>query len=124
MIERLWRHDALRVQLQSRIGVVVASAVLLVAGRSATAQEFIDFEDPPYTGSAAGTIITDQDGFYIPVPDSQDGLVYTYVGNALGMPGNPTADSFPTHDGERDVRVPRACARHGTSEAQRDWASV
>ena len=89
MIERLWRHDALRVQLQSRIGVVVASAVLLIAGQSATAQEFFDFEDPPYTGSAAGTIITGQDGFYIPVPDSQDGLVYTYLDNALGLPTNP-----------------------------------
>ncbi len=90
MIERIWRRDALRVHLVSHIGVVVASAVVLVAGQPATAQESFDFEDPPYTGSAGGTVITGQDGFYIPVPDSQDGLVYTYADNALGLPGNPS----------------------------------
>ncbi len=90
MIERLWRRDALRVHLVSHIGVVVASAVVLVAGQPATAQYASDFEAPLYTGSPAGDIITDQDEFYIPVPDSQDGLVYTYVDNVLGVPTNPS----------------------------------
>ena len=90
MIERLWRRDALRVHRLPHIGVVVASAVVLVAGQPATAQYSSDFEAPLYAGSADGTILTDQDKFYIPVPDSQDGLVYTYADNALGLPANPS----------------------------------
>lgn len=62
---------------------------MLVAGQVASAQYTSDFEDPLYNGSAAGTIITGQDAFYIPVVDSFDGLVYTYTGNALGLPQNP-----------------------------------
>ena len=90
MIERLWRRDVPRVHRLSHIGVVVASAVVVVAGQPATAQYSSDFEAPLYAGSADGTILTDQDKFYIPVKGSQDGLVYTYVGNALGLPANPT----------------------------------
>lgn len=46
-----------------------------------------DFES--LTASAAGTIITGQDGYYIPVAGSLDGLVVTYAGNTLGVPANP-----------------------------------
>lgn len=42
-------------------------------------------------GSPAGTILTGQDLFYIPAgTQSVDFLVYTYSGNALGLPDNPT----------------------------------
>ncbi len=116
MIERLWRCDALRVHLLSHIGVVVTSAVLLVAGQPATAQYVSDFEAPLYEGSAMGTIITGQDEFYIPVVDSQDGLVYTYAGNALGIPMNPSGggEQFAGVTGG-DVGLPVPFAR-----AQRD----
>ena len=83
---RLWQRDAWR---RSLIGATAALALTLAAGQSATAQYFSDFEDPLYAGSAAGTIITGQDGFYIPVLDSQHGLVYLYGGNLLGLPQNP-----------------------------------
>jgi hypothetical protein len=68
-------------------------AVGLLACNLANAQYAADFEDPPFTGSPDGTIMTDQDGFYIP-PDtvSTDFLVYTYAGNALGVPNNPGGD--------------------------------
>ena len=69
---------------------MAAGAALLLACQVAHAQHATGYEPPVYAGSAAGTIITGQDGFYIPVTDSQDGLVYTYAGNALGLPQNPT----------------------------------
>lgn len=67
-----------------------AAGVLLLACEPAGAQHSSGYEPPTYAGSAAGTVITGQDGFYIPVPDSQEGLVFTYAGNALGLPQNPT----------------------------------
>lgn len=48
------------------------------------------FERPEVTGSAAGTVLTGQDGWYIPVAGSNDSLAMTYAGNALGIPANPT----------------------------------
>lgn len=70
------------------MGAMPALALTLAAGHSATAQYFSDFEEPLYQGSMGGTIITGQDGFYIPVKGSQDGLVYLYAGNFLGLPQN------------------------------------
>ncbi len=67
---------------------VLALAVAL--GSEAQAQFTTGFEPNTYAGSPAGTVLTGQDGFYIPVAGSQDGLVMTYAGNALGLPLNPT----------------------------------
>ena len=79
-------------QRLARLSLVpgICTALVLAAGQPATAQFASDFEDPPYMGSAGGTVITGQDNFYIPVPGSYDGLVYTYAGNALGLPANPS----------------------------------
>ncbi len=81
-----------------------------------SAQFSSGFEDPVYAGSADGTIITGQDGFYIPVADSQDGLVYTYANNALAIPDHPTGggDQFVGVTGG-DPALPVPFAR-----AQRD----
>lgn len=46
-----------------------------------------DFE--ALTGSATGTILTGQDGYYVPVAGSLDWNVFTYAGNSLGVPVNP-----------------------------------
>lgn len=51
------------------------------------AQYSDDFE--AYSASAAGTFITGQNGYYIPVAGSLDGFVATYAGNAWGVPVNP-----------------------------------
>lgn len=55
-----------------------------------------DFEDPPYTGSAGGTLMTGTPGvcpvanqWYIPVAGSLNYFVHTYAGNTLGVPVNP-----------------------------------
>jgi hypothetical protein len=59
----------------------------LVFAGAATGQGYsTDFE--ALTASAAGTIITGQDGFYVPVAGSLDGNVVTYTGNTLGVPAN------------------------------------
>jgi len=61
---------------------------LMVA--AASAGWFSGFESPTYTGSPAGVDLNGQDGFYNPSPaDSVSFKVYTYAGNALGLPLNP-----------------------------------
>ena len=49
-----------------------------------------------YNADADGVIITGQQGYYIPVPDSEDGLVFTYKGNTIGVADNPSGggDNF------------------------------
>jgi hypothetical protein len=65
------------------VGLAVATA--------AQAQYSTGFEPTTYTGSAAGTILTGQDGWYLPaVAGSQDATVHTYAGNVYGFVTNPT----------------------------------
>ena len=106
-----------RVWRRSLMGAMPALALTLAAGQAATAQYFSDFEAPLYVGSAGGTIITGQDGFYIPVPDSQHGLVYLYAGNALGLPQNPFGGKQFAGVTGGDPGLPQPFAR-----AQRDMS--
>lgn len=48
------------------------------------------FEAPAYSGSAAGIDLNGQGTFFNPVAGSASGQVYTYAGNAVGLPVNPT----------------------------------
>ncbi len=64
---------------------LLMSALTLMAG-SALA---IDFENPPYNGSAGGTLLSGQDGWYLPPAGGTDYNVYTYAGNTLGVVANP-----------------------------------
>ncbi|MFN0133237.1 MAG: GC-type dockerin domain-anchored protein [Phycisphaerales bacterium] len=48
------------------------------------------FESPPYSGSPAGVPLPPQELWYQPVPGSADFDVYTYAGNVLLLPPNPT----------------------------------
>jgi len=71
--------------------LVTSLAVAVLACALASAQYQTGFEPPTFTGSAAGTILTGQDAFYIPAGTvSTDQLVFTYAGNALGIPAHPT----------------------------------
>ena len=108
-----------KLQVSRRLSIVpgICIAVTLAVGQPASAQFSSDFESPLYTGSAAGTIITGQDGFYIPVLDSHDGLVYTYAGNALGIPANPSGGGQQFAGVTGGLADPVAFAR-----AQRDLA--
>lgn len=68
--------------------VAGAAQVLCAQGYST------DFEAPAFTGSAAGTLLTGQDGFYLaPVAGSIDWNVHTYAGNPYGVPANPLGGS-------------------------------
>jgi hypothetical protein len=68
-----------------------AALALVVASGAAHGQAYSsNFEAPLYTGSAAGTVVSGQDGWYLaPVAGSVDGLVFTYAGNAFGVANNP-----------------------------------
>ncbi len=57
----------------------------LAAGVSAQS-----FEPPVWSGSAAGIALNGQGAFFNPVAGSVSGQVYTYAGNAVGLPANPT----------------------------------
>jgi hypothetical protein len=72
-------------------------ALLCVCGAAQGQAYSTDFEPPTYTGSAAGTLLTNgfggpagQDGWYNPVAASIDFNVHTYTGNTLAFPANPT----------------------------------
>jgi hypothetical protein len=54
----------------------------------ASANYASDFE--ALAGSAGGTVLTGQDGWFNPVAGSADYRVYTYAGNALAFPANAT----------------------------------
>jgi hypothetical protein len=54
------------------------------------AQLVTNFESPAYNASAAGTLLTGQQGWYVPVAGSPDFNAFTYAGNSLGLPGNAT----------------------------------
>jgi hypothetical protein len=76
-----------------KAGLVLASLVALGLGTSrAAADEFRSgFEPPAYTGSPSGTSLTGQQGWYLPpVAGTTNQNVYTYAGNTLGLPANPT----------------------------------
>lgn len=48
------------------------------------------FEPPVYSGSASGVLMPGQDLWFIPVVGSQPFNIYTYAGNTLSVPSNPT----------------------------------
>lgn len=62
-------------------------AVCAMIAPALTAQYVSDFE--ALTASATGTLLTGQDGYYIPVAGSIDWNVYTYAGNTMGVVANP-----------------------------------
>lgn len=69
-------------------------AVALLACGPALGQYSANFEAPTFSGSAAGTIMTGQDGYYIPAGTvSTDYMVYSYAGNAIGAAVNPDGGS-------------------------------
>jgi len=69
--------------------MLAASAACTLLASVANAQYSTGFEG--VNGSPAGTVLTGQDGYYIPVGTaSVDFLAFTYAGNTLGIAPNPT----------------------------------
>lgn len=64
-------------------------AVALLVLPIARAEYITGFEE--LVGSGSGEILTGQDGYYLP-SGSVDFYVFTYEGNALGLPQNPTGE--------------------------------
>ena len=83
---------------------VRALAAILGAGAIGTgahAQFDTGFETPEYNASAAGTVLTAQQGWYLPTGASTDWAAYTFLGNALGLPQTPQgSDQFAAATGQ------------------------
>ena len=81
-----------------------------VAGLAASAQAQYDTDFEAVTASAAGDILTGQDGYYIPAgTTSVDFLAYTYAGNPLSIPANPDGgDQFIAGEGPAGGAFARA----------------
>jgi hypothetical protein len=76
--------------LATRVLAASASGALLAS--VASAQYSTGFEG--VAGSPAGTVLTGQDGYYLPAGTvNVDFLAFTYAGNALGVTPNPTGGS-------------------------------
>src|SRR6516162_9684196 len=77
-----------RVHLLLRLAV---SGLLLWGGAAVAGSSLLTgFEAPDYNGSPAGVAVSGQQGWYLPSdPGSTDQFVFTYDGNALGIPANP-----------------------------------
>ena len=69
---------------------VLSLAAWSMAISPAGAQLVTNFESPPYNASATGTLLTGQQGWYVPVAGSPDYNAFTYAGNSLGLPANST----------------------------------
>lgn len=72
---------------------ILGFIAIAVPMASAYAQYSTGFESPGYTGSAGGTLLTGQQGWYVPVAGSIDHNVFTYAGNSFGVAANPTGGS-------------------------------
>jgi len=66
------------------------AAMALLAGTFPAAAQYDDGYESGYTADADGEILTGQNGYYIPPAGGVDFKVYTYAGNTLGLPANPT----------------------------------
>jgi hypothetical protein len=74
----------------NRYGVAVSTATLIAAAGAAFGQGYsTGFEAPTYSGAAAGTLTTGQDGWYLPAVGGDDHKVYTYTGNTIGFVAHP-----------------------------------
>jgi hypothetical protein len=81
----------------SRVHALLRLAVsgLLLWGSAAVAGPAFatGFEAPDYSGSSGGVSVNGQQGWYTPnVAGAVDQFVFTYDGNALGMPANPIGE--------------------------------
>ena len=94
-----------------RVRALAAILGVAATGAAADAQFETGFEVPEYAASAAGTVLTNQQGWYLPstTTPSTDWFVYTYPGNALGLPQNPQgSDQFAAGTGQAGVTFARA----------------
>jgi hypothetical protein len=88
-----------------------AGVIALAAMSSVACGQFFDFEPPTYTGSAAGTPLAGQDGWFTPaVANTNPGTVHTYAGNIYGFVTNPQGGTqfAVTRQGEAPLTSGRA----------------
>jgi hypothetical protein len=85
--------------------LLTAATAVLACGMAAAQYDSGGYESPTYVGSPEGTILTGQDGYYIPADtDSVDWYCYTYAGNVVGIVPHPTdgGEQFVAGEGPGD----------------------
>ncbi len=68
---------------------VLLGAVGMACAGAQAQSYYTGFELPNYNASAAGTSVTGQENWYVPVVGSSNGNVHTYAGNTYGFVQNP-----------------------------------
>jgi hypothetical protein len=96
----------------------VAGALALAIGTAYAADYTAKFGPPTYTGDANGVKLTGQDGWYL--PSGIDYKVYTYAGNALGLPDHPTGGGTQFAGGRSDGGTNFARSQHAVDFTTRD----
>jgi hypothetical protein len=71
-----------------RMGTAVMAGLVCATGAMAQSY-YTGFESPQVAASVGGTVITGQDGWYVPVAGSLDQKSFLYTGNTLGFTQNP-----------------------------------
>lgn len=96
------------------------SSGLLLLGTAAAAGSFVTgFEAPDYEGSADGVPVAGQQGWYVPtVEGAVDQYVFTYDGNALGLPANPFGE-----DQFLGAQTPEGLAMFPRAQLDFDWSA-
>jgi hypothetical protein len=90
--------------MKARLSCALAA---FAAAGAAQAQFETDFE--ALNASPDGVVLTDQDGYYVPVAGSVDFLAYTYQDNALGIPQNlEGGEIFVAGEGQTSPAFARA----------------
>ncbi len=72
------------------VGVLVAVAILVLPSSASAAPVYSQSFEGLSAAADGSVLLTGQDGFYIPLVGDLDFKCYTYAGNALGLPANPT----------------------------------
>jgi hypothetical protein len=91
--------------MRKTVIVLMLAIAYFIAPAIADANYMSGFES--LTASTGGTVLTGQDGYY--VPEGVDYNVYTYSGNTLGLPQNPGGGSnFVAGIGEGYPNLARA----------------
>lgn len=99
--------------MKKALGVCIGLVLVMSSGVAASYST--GFEGPTFVGSAAGTTMTGQDGWYL--PSGTDYKVYTYAGNVLGVVDNPAGgDQFAAGTGPGGTIFARA-------EHAEDWTT-
>jgi hypothetical protein len=79
----------MRTRTCNKLRLVTVGLALIGTSDAVVGQYFDPFEAPSYNATVGGVALNGQNGWYNPdPPTSVSGMVFTYAGNALGLPAH------------------------------------